>query len=143
MTTLVNLLAGSYVVASLATGWPNAELIGGLVVVVMSLCSIVFRWSEEAQHFTDQYRAYTDIAIGCARLGGSMTFPQYRQLKADYLRIELQDGPTLDVLHAICFKEECDHEGHGDVLVPLRWWQVAAANWLDLPPAPRRKPAQD
>lgn len=142
-STFLALLSGSSAIAALLYGLPTVNVVATCVVVAASLSSIAFRWGEEARHFTEQYRAYTDLAVRFARLGRDMSVDQYREMTADYLKIEALERSPLLVLNAICHNEECGSRDRPDGCVTVRWWQRWAAKWIDLPPTPGKAPSGD
>lgn len=110
----LNILSGTFVVAGLSeistiqnyiNEW-HLSFIGGSAVIIISLLSLIFEWSEKSRHYGKQKRGYIALIEQFHRLGQDMTHDQLNKMRADFtLMVSNETEPNNRVVE-ICFEEE-------------------------------------
>jgi hypothetical protein len=98
-------LSGSAVVVGTFASNKIVTAIAGLIVAIISICDLVFDFSDRARHADDLYRQFSAMAQEIAGIT-TPTEGQLAQLRQRRLKIEMEEGPTLDLLERRCSREE-------------------------------------
>lgn len=130
-------LSGSAVIVGITSGWHWLTTLSGAVVATISVMDLVFDFSERARDADGLYRRWAmfaqDIAVEAAPSEESLSNMRRRRLS-----IEMEEGPTLDLLERRCSREEALARGLDvDPAWDLTLWQQRCAQFVFWTPARR------
>lgn len=107
---ILGALSGSAVVVGIFGDIHWLTALSGLVVAVFSVLDLVLDFSERAREADGLYRRWSALAQDIAATS-EPTQPLLAQLRQRRLGIEMDEGPTLDLLERRCSREEAIARG--------------------------------
>ena len=110
LNKILGALSGSAVVVGITAGWASLTTISALVVAVFSIFDLVFDFSERARKADDLHRQWSLLAQDII-LERTPTPERFAELRQRRLRIEMEEGPTLNLLERRCSYDEAKARG--------------------------------
>ena len=131
LSTILSLVGGSAVVAQAIALTDKGVLTGGLITVIASILCLVFEWQENARLYAGFAIHYTDIKRKLVRDGDNADI---NFLCSEYLTIEAEEPPPLNVLMIVAHNETCNVMNCKSEKQHLKFWQRFFARFITLPP---------
>ena len=103
-------LSGSAVIVGISAQVALLTTISGIIVALFSAFDLVFDFSEKARQADGLYRQWSLLAQEIAGIE-QPTAKQITQLRQTRLKIEMEEGPTLDLLERRCSYDEAMARG--------------------------------
>jgi hypothetical protein len=135
-TTLISLIGGTAVFADVIGDYPPASAVGAVLIVLTSLGSLIFKWTDKARFWAIQRSKYGKLEERFIRIGAAMSEAEFNELKADMTVLEAdeKEGATRNALGVICHNEECNARNLHSDKIRLFCYQRWFAHIADLPP---------
>jgi hypothetical protein len=102
---IMGVLSGSAVVTGIIGGIHWLTILAGFIVALFSVLDLVLDFSAHARQADGLYRQWSGLAQDIAGTSTS-TKQVLAQLRQRRLRIEMEEGPTIDLLERRCSREE-------------------------------------
>jgi hypothetical protein len=102
---IMGALSGSAVVAGIIGDIRWLTVLAGLVVALFSILDLVFDFSERAREADGLYRQWSAFAQDLAVISDPSQ-EVIAQLRQRRLKIEMEEGPALDLLERRCSRDE-------------------------------------
>jgi hypothetical protein len=124
---ILTVLTGSAVVVGITANVPIVTTASGAAVALFSTFDLVFDFGEKARQADGLYRRWSLLLQEIALVDGP-TRDRIAELRRRRLEIEMEEGPTVDLLERRCAYDEAKARGHkiDDAWNLTRWQQTIA-----------------
>ena len=134
---IIGILSGSAVVVGITSGSPIVTTISGAIVAFFSALDLVFDFGARSREAEDIRREWSLLAQRIALID-KPTRKELQDLRATRLKIEMSEGPVLDLLERRCAHDEAAARGDPiNEAWQLTRWEKRLAQFVVWRPAGR------